>query len=268
MADDRDQSGTPGDSADDRLGPLLDEFVERFRRGERPSLTEYVARAPELEGEIRELFPALVAMEQAGPEDDRDGAVSGAADIAPERLGEFRIVREIGRGGMGIVYEAVQESLGRTVALKVLPGLASLDSQQRQRFQRESRTAAMLHHSNIVPVFGVGEHDGVLFYAMQFIEGRPLDDVLSELRRIRSTVQPVDQLSQRVADPVTESIAAAVDSAGPTHAGQVGSPFGRHAADESRVGGRAGVRARAGCSASRCETVEPAARSAGHGLDR
>jgi len=226
MADDRDQSAMTGDSADDRLGPLLDEFVERFRRGERPALTEYVERAPDLEDEIRELFPALIAMEQAGPEADGDAVGKSGLDsaVAPERLGEFRIIREIGRGGMGIVYEAVQESLGRTVALKVLPGMASVDSQQRQRFQRESRTAAMLHHSNIVPVFGVGEHEGVLFYAMQFIEGRPLDEVLRELRRIRSVAPVNGRSSKQTTDPVTGSIAAAIDSVGAVPTGQRASP--------------------------------------------
>ncbi len=227
MTEHRDPSSPTGDSPDDRLGPLLDEFVERFRRGERPALTEYVERAPDLEDEIRELFPALVAMEQAGPDDGNDavpGLRSAAAEIAPERLGEFRIVREIGRGGMGIVYEAVQESLGRTVALKVLPGLASLDSQQRQRFQRESRTAAMLHHSNIVPVFGVGEHEGVLFYAMQFIEGRPLDEVLRELRRLRLPALSSDQASHGTVDPLTQSVADGLSSVGPGATRPKGSP--------------------------------------------
>src|SRR5262245_36377086 len=72
------------------------------------------------------------------------------------QLGDFRIVREVGRGGMGIVYEAMQESLGRRVALKVLPAAARLDARHQQRFEREARAAARLHHTNIVPVFGIG----------------------------------------------------------------------------------------------------------------
>jgi WD40 repeat protein/serine/threonine protein kinase len=89
----------------------------------------------------------------------------------------------IGRGGMGAVYEAVQESLGRHVALKVLPAEALLDPVRFERFRREARAAAQLHHTNIVPVFGVGEADGRHFYAMQFISGYPLDAVLDEVRR-------------------------------------------------------------------------------------
>jgi serine/threonine protein kinase len=103
----------------------------------------------------------------------------------PDRLGEYRIVREVGRGGMGVVYEAVQESLGRRVALKVLPTHALLAAEHRERFQREAKAAAQLHHTNIVPVFGVGQDRGVHFYAMQFIHGQSLDRVLGELRRAR-----------------------------------------------------------------------------------
>jgi serine/threonine protein kinase len=166
---------------------LADDFVERLRRGERPSLTEYCERHPELAGEIRDLFPALVVMEQLAEHDSAVIATnaSAAPRRTPERLGEYRILREIGRGGMGVVYEAVQESLGRHVALKVLPPHAVMDPKHLGRFQREARAAARLHHSNIVPVFGVGEHDGVHFYAMQFIQGLGLDEVLREVARLR-----------------------------------------------------------------------------------
>src|SRR5207253_4453916 len=98
---------------------------------------------------------------------------------------EYRILREVGRGGMGIVYEAVQESLGRHVALKVLSSHALLPSTHLERFRREARAAARLHHTNIVPVFGVGEHEGVHYYAMQFIAGQGLDEVLKELKKLR-----------------------------------------------------------------------------------
>jgi serine/threonine protein kinase/Flp pilus assembly protein TadD len=101
----------------------------------------------------------------------------------PAELGDFRILREIGRGGMGIVYEAEQVSLGRKVALKVLPALATLDPRRLQRFHNEARAAAGLHHTNIVPVFAVGADHGVHFYAMQLIDGQTLAEVLGELRR-------------------------------------------------------------------------------------
>jgi serine/threonine protein kinase/Flp pilus assembly protein TadD len=98
-------------------------------------------------------------------------------------LGDFRIIREIGRGGMGVVYEATQLSLGRRVALKVLPFAAVMDSKQLLRFKNEASAAAQLHHTNIVPVFSVGSERGVHFYAMQFIEGHTLAEVIGELRR-------------------------------------------------------------------------------------
>ena len=99
----------------------------------------------------------------------------GRMPSAAEDWGEFRIVREIGRGGMGVVCEAYQGSLNRHVALKFLPEHGDL-----ARFRREARAAGRLHHTNIVPVFGVGEHQGRHFYVMQYIAGRGLDAVLKE----------------------------------------------------------------------------------------
>src|SRR5689334_15236890 len=99
------------------------------------------------------------------------------------QLGDFRLVREVGRGGMGVVYEAEQISLGRRVALKVLPFAAALDARQLQRFKNEAQAAACLHHTNIVPVFGVGCERGVHYYAMQYIEGQTLAAMIENLRR-------------------------------------------------------------------------------------
>src|SRR5262249_60932938 len=103
-----------------------------------------------------------------------------------EQLGDYRILREIGRGGMGVVYEAEQVSLGRNVALKLLPPQILRDARQRHRFEREARSAAKLHHTNIVPVYGVGEHGETPYYVMQFIHGLGLDEVLEELKRMKA----------------------------------------------------------------------------------
>jgi serine/threonine protein kinase len=181
------------DSSDDRnpVERLAEEFAERHRRGERPTLSEYAERYPQYADDIRDLFPALVAMEQLKPAsgdltDSHDGNGHPAPRSAhPERLGDYRILREVGRGGMGVVYEAEQESLGRHVALKVLPASALLDPRQLRRFEREAKAAAKLHHTNIVPVYGVGESDGLHYYVMQFIQGLGLDQVFDELRRLR-----------------------------------------------------------------------------------
>jgi serine/threonine protein kinase len=102
-----------------------------------------------------------------------------------QQLGDYQILRVVGRGGMGVVYEAQQLSLGRHVAIKVLPSHALLDPRHLGRFQREARSAAKLHHTNIVPVFCIGEQDGLHYYVMQFIHGLGLDLVLDELRRLR-----------------------------------------------------------------------------------
>jgi serine/threonine protein kinase/WD40 repeat protein len=138
---------------------------------------------------IRALFPALVVMEQVGSLGGEPGPQgTGAATEGPQvpgQLGEFRLVREIGRGGMGVVYEAVQESLGRHVALKVLALHAALAPTHLERFRREAQAAAQLHHTNIVPVFGVGEHQGLHYYAMQYIHGQGLESVLRELQALR-----------------------------------------------------------------------------------
>jgi WD40 repeat protein len=122
--------------------------------------------------------PPSPSSETATPIDDPDEKLTW-------RLGEFRVLRELGRGGMGVVYLAEQESLGRQVALKILSTHASFDPDQQKRFQREGRSAARLHHTNIVPVFGVGRQDGVNYIVMQYISGIGLDKLLRELQRYR-----------------------------------------------------------------------------------
>jgi serine/threonine protein kinase len=108
----------------------------------------------------------------------------GPDNILPANpLGDFQIMREIGRGGMGIVYEAVQLSLGRRVALKVLPFAATFDAKHLQRFHNEAQAAAQLHHTNIVPIYYVGSDRGVHFYAMQLIDGHSLAVVIRQIRR-------------------------------------------------------------------------------------
>jgi WD40 repeat protein/serine/threonine protein kinase len=178
-------SPEPDSRAYNRFDELAEEFAERYRRGERPSLQEYIDRSPDLADEIRQMFPALVAVEQVQGY-ARGHAIQQQPAPPPFReLGDYRIVREIGRGGMGVVYEAEQISLGRRVALKVLPRQASSDQKVRERFRREARAAAKLHHTNIVPVYEVGQDGDVRFYAMQFIQGQGLDLVIAELRRLR-----------------------------------------------------------------------------------
>ena len=115
----------------DLLDRLAEEFADRLRRGERPTFKEYTDRYPELADEIRELFPAMVQVEQADDlrqgDEEKETRDSWAANPPLSQIGDYRILREIGRGGMGVVYEAEQISLGRRVALRILPGPASGD---------------------------------------------------------------------------------------------------------------------------------------------
>ena len=166
------------------LRELVEEFLARLRRGERPPIAEYVERHPELADQINEMFPTLGLVElfkpDSGEATDDPGSGPAVTFIASplKRVGEFRILREVGRGGMGVVYEAEQETLGRHVALKVLPPHIARDDTSLERFRREARSAAKLHHTNIVPVFEVGQDGDICFYAMQFIQGQGLDLVI------------------------------------------------------------------------------------------
>ncbi len=166
------------------LEVLAAEYMERLRQGEQPSVEDYATRHPALAEEIRELFPTIAVTERLKARQARSSG--GRATLGParlERLGDFRIIREIGRGGMGVVFEAEQESLGRRVAVKVLPRQVLLDEKHLKRFEREARIAANLHHTNIVEVFGVGEQEGFHYYVMQYIEGVGLDAVVPEVAK-------------------------------------------------------------------------------------
>ena len=166
-----------GDSEQrDPLDLLVEAFQQRRRREPQLSVEAFAAEHAEHAEALRELLPTMLALD--GIKRHRASSGSGQRKVAMpqiERLGDFKIVRELGRGGMGVVFEAVQESLGRKVALKVLPQASLLTGNQLERFRREAQIAAQLHHSNIVPVFGSGESDGYHWYAMQYIAGQGLD---------------------------------------------------------------------------------------------
>lgn len=186
-------SPSPTESVDERnpIELLATDFLERRRRGEDLDINEYVARYPELAENLHDLISAMQALE--GLKSKREAKSGGKASIGPnkiDRLGDFRIVREIGRGGMGVVYEAEQESLNRRVAIKLLPRQSLLSERQLKRFEREAKTAANLHHPNIVPVFGVGLHDGHHYYVMQLIDGVGLDHEEQALSQDRIATLP------------------------------------------------------------------------------
>ncbi len=181
---------------------LAEDFLTRLRRGERPSLTDYVQQFPHVADELADIIQALLVLE--GLRADGEELEESASPL-PERLGEYRLVREIGRGGMGIVYEAEQSDLGRHVALKILPAIALLRPTHLERFRREARAAARLHHTNIIPVYGVGVQDGIHYYAMQYIPGRGLEAILRDLRKQRT--DPVAETEKSAATLLSGSSA-------------------------------------------------------------
>jgi serine/threonine protein kinase len=171
---------------DPRVIAALDEYLADLEAGRKPDRRAFLAKHADLAEALTECLDGMEALHQATSAPHQPAAGwTAPADCQPDAaLGDFRIIREIGRGGMGVVYEAEQLSLGRRIALKVLPFALTLDPRQLQRFKNEARAAAQLHHPHIVPVYFVGSERGVHFYAMQFIEGQSLADLIHGLRQI------------------------------------------------------------------------------------
>lgn len=172
------------DEDDPRVFEIVQRYLQRIEAGEYPDRVELESRYPDLVATIEPYLDAIEMLHAAAPQlRDPTDSTSDPDDLpAAEPLGDFRLVREIGRGGMGVVYEAIQLSLNRKVAVKVLPFAAALDARQLQRFRNEAQAAAALHHPNIVPVYGVGCERGVHFYVMQRIDGQNLATLISGLQ--------------------------------------------------------------------------------------
>ena len=178
-------AGAGSGPEDPRVLQAVEEYLAALEAGQAPGRDEFLGRHAAIAAHLGDYLDGLELIHRAG---SPAGAVSDggapADDLAgAEPLGDFLLVREIGRGGMGVVYEAVQRSLNRKVALKVLPFAAALDARQLQRFKNEAQAAAGLHHPHIVPVFGVGCERGVHYYAMQIIDGQTLAAMIADLRQ-------------------------------------------------------------------------------------
>lgn len=161
---------------------LASEYAEKARQGQNPSLESYIERYPEMADEIRQLFPMVAALEQW--KSDRESEVLRAQlpdQFKLKQLGDCRIVREIGRGGMGVVFEAVEGSIERHVAVKLLPWRISMVPHRQERFEREAQTIARLRHANIVPIFRFGRHDDYAYYVMQYVESVNLGHIIGAL---------------------------------------------------------------------------------------
>jgi serine/threonine protein kinase len=226
-----------------RLNAILLAYVEAVEAGHSPDRQLLMALYPDLASELSEFFEGRDQVEDmSAPLRDfnRSGFVRAALQMTKTpptqvgglvsqssasgqgttpstelgQLGDYQLIREIGRGGMGIVYEAHQISLNRRVALKVLPFAAALDPKQLQRFKNEAQAAAQLHHNYIVPVYAVGAERGVHYYAMQYIEGQSLATMIRELRQQTSPRQI----------PAASSPANDLPSTGPYGGGETPSP--------------------------------------------
>ena len=179
-------SGRLSDGQAQTLEQLLVDYLERLERGETPDTTSVVEQNPELADELRENLAKLAALHRTaigmtvGCETVEELCLTNLTE--QRTLGDYRLIRLIGRGGMGVVYEAEQISLNRCVALKTLPLAAVLDPKRLARFQNEAQAAASLEHPHIVPVFSVGSYRGVHYYVMQYINGQSLAEVVDELR--------------------------------------------------------------------------------------
>ena len=192
----------------DPLETIASEFLERLREGETTTVDDFVARHPDLEQEIREFLPLVAAMEDWKANQELEALRRPLPEeFSIARLGECRISREIARGGMGVVFEAEQEPIGRRVAVKMLPWKFSRTSRWGQQFAREARIAARLQHPHIVPVFSFGEDDGRFFYVMQLIEGVSLN-VLTERWSAGAGAVSIDEIVKEC-HPLARPIAAA-----------------------------------------------------------
>ena len=170
-------------SNDADFDDVVDEMIKLKQLGEL-DVESFARRYPHQAERIRRILPTLEILAEL---EDGNSIMSGTlprvdqSDEVEGVLGDFRIKREIGRGGMGVVYEAEQISIGRKVALKILPFAAVFDERRLQRFKNEAQAAGMLRHPNIVGVYSVGTERGVYYYAMELIEGRNLAQVIESL---------------------------------------------------------------------------------------
>lgn len=168
-------------------GELLLEFVEgELAEAEAEAVRAHVNGCAACKDKARRTRRMLGMIDVAESLDRSAWATADGAKPAPptagppRRLDDFELLDELGRGGMGVVYRARQITLNRIVALKVLSAGALLSERAIARFRKEAQAAARLHHTNIVPVYAQGEQDGFVYYAMELIDGQPLDRVLAQ----------------------------------------------------------------------------------------
>lgn len=194
------------DSDDGRVVSAVKDYMKLLDAGEAPSQEEFLKQHSDIAQELRPSLEGLALVHQAAdPRPELQSMVPPDAEFTAKPIGDFQIVGELGRGGMGVVYEAIQLSLGRHVALKVLPFASGLDEVRLQRFRNESHAAAALHHTNIVPVYAVGSDRGVHYYAMQMIDGSTLAELIDNMRDANQlTIDQLPDSKKSTAGVITE----------------------------------------------------------------
>jgi serine/threonine protein kinase len=198
------------DETDDaRVVTAVKNYMRMLDAGRAPPQDVFLKKHPEIADELRPALEGLALVHRAA-EPKPSGMVAPDAEFTAKPIGDFQIVGELGRGGMGVVYEAIQLSLGRHVALKVLPFASGLDEVRLQPFRNEAHAAAALHHTNIVPVYAVGSDRGVHYYAMQMIDGSTLAELIENMRRANS--QDADQKSPNLNDTIARHSTVLVSS--------------------------------------------------------
>ncbi|MFM7055679.1 MAG: serine/threonine-protein kinase [Planctomycetota bacterium] len=199
------------DERDERLAVILDRLLHDSKGGHgQQRLEEAIRLHPDLEQDLRELIATaqmaddLALLHSVSLSDTirQPQRPPGRGSAVGSFVGEYEIQGEIGRGGMGVVYRAWQQSLQRTVALKMIPNAAFASSHDIARLRIEALAAARLQHPNIVPVYDVGEQDGQPWFSMQFVDGVTLSQRLSS-----GPLPPRDAVSLLI--PVVEAIGAA-----------------------------------------------------------
>ena len=182
--------GAQDDASEQLLDSVVDEFTAQLRAGLKPRVSDFQERYPQLHDQLGDLLDSVAAIE--GLKSTADGKAGSSASFdrtqfpMPETIGEYHVLSELGRGGMGVVYLGKHRTLGREVAIKVLPPSLAASADRVDRFQSEAQAAARLHHTHIAGVFGFGQNDSFHYYVMDYVAGRGLDELIGERKKKRS----------------------------------------------------------------------------------
>ena len=199
------------DQQQELLDSVVEDFTLRLRSGERPAISEYKEKYPSVAEDIEELLTSVAMIEELKTQNPPTQSTlkrEMKEILKLDRIGDYRIIRELGRGGMGIVFEAEHDSLGRRVAIKVMPNRTFDDEKYLERFRREAQAAANLHHTNIVSVFGIGQTGEHHYYVMEYVDGESLSSILSRLNQLNESLthdgKNIETIVDKGVDPIVQ----------------------------------------------------------------